>query len=82
MKISDIDDFIQLKTKLKEAFIDNPVDTRHIDIDPDTKVGLVVNGEVVRSDKFTRIISYLKTTEDTGTFIVSKDGIELLRVNL
>ena len=82
MKLTDIDAFIDLKDKLKEQFIDNPVDTRHIDINPDTEVGLLVNGEIVRSDKFSRIISYLKTTDDTGTFVVTKDGIELLRVNL
>ena len=75
MKISEL-------FNLSEDFIDNPVDTRHIQIDPDTKVGLIVNGDIVRSDKFSRIINYLKTTEDTGTFIVSKDGIELLRVSL
>lgn len=82
MKISEIGAFIELKNELKEQFIDNPIYTKHIEIDPDTKVGLMVNGEIVRSDKFSRIISYLKTTEDKGTFIVTKDGIELLRVNL
>ena len=75
MKISDLFD-------LNENFIDNPVDTRHIEIDPNTKVGLIVNGDVVRSDKFSRIIDYLKTTSDKGTFLVVKDGIELLRVDL
>lgn len=75
MKISEIFD-------LTEQFIDNPVDTRHINIDPSTKVGLVVNGEVIRSDKFVKIVNYLKTTTDKGTFLVVKDGIELLRVDL